>query len=80
MLRQDLPPLPRDLVFRRTGVLEVIINEAGVVETATMRSPIDPRYDGIVLTATRQWRYQPATLGGTPVKFRKIIGVRTQAN
>lgn len=80
ILRQDLPLLPRDLVFHRQGVLEVIINEAGVVETATMRSPIDPRYDGLVLTATRQWRFQPATVGGTPVKFRKIIGVRTQAN
>jgi hypothetical protein len=47
---------------------------------ATMRSPIDPRYDGLVVTATKQWRFQPATVGGTPVKFRKIIGVRTQAN
>ena len=80
MLRQELPPLPRDLVFRRQGVLEVIINEAGVVEMATMRVPIDPRYDGFVIAAARQWRYQPATVGGTPVKFRKIIGVRTQAN
>ena len=80
MLRQELPPLPRDLVFRTQGVLEVIINEAGVVETATMRSPIDPRYDGLVVTATRQWRYRPATVGGTPVKFRKMIAVRTQAN
>jgi hypothetical protein len=80
MLRQELPPLPRDLVFHRQGVLEVIINEAGTVETATMRSPIDPRYDSMVITATRQWRYHPATVGGTPVKFRKIIGVRTQAN
>jgi tetratricopeptide (TPR) repeat protein len=80
MLRQELPPLPRDLVFHRQGVLEVIINEAGMVETATMRSPIDPRYDAMVITATRQWKYQPATVGGTPVKFRKIIGVRTQAN
>jgi tetratricopeptide (TPR) repeat protein len=80
ILRQDLPPLPRDLVFHRQGVLEVIINEAGFVEAATMRSPIDPRYDGLVLAATRQWRFQAATVGGTPVKFRKIIGVRTQAN
>jgi hypothetical protein len=80
MLRQELPPLPRDVVFRRQGVLEVIINEAGIVEMATMRSPIDPRYDALVLTAVRQWRYQPATIGGRPVKFRKVIGVRTQTN
>ena len=80
MLRQELPPLPRDVVFRRQGVLEVIINEAGIVEMATMRSPIDPRYDALVLTAVRHWRYQPATVGGKPVKFRKVIGVRTQTN
>jgi len=40
-----------------------------------MRSPINPRYDLIVLTAAKSWKYQPATLNGTPVKFRKLINI-----
>jgi TonB family protein len=79
IVRQDLPALPREVMFRGQGVLEVIINEAGLVESATMRTPIDPRYDRLVLTATRMWKYAPATVAGTPVKFRKVIGVRTKA-
>ncbi|MCM3881594.1 MAG: hypothetical protein ND807_15910 [Vicinamibacterales bacterium] len=80
ILRQDLPSLPRDVVFRGQGVLEVVINEAGLVESATMRTPIDPRYDRLVLAATRNWKYEPATVVGKPVKFRKIIGVRTKSD
>jgi tetratricopeptide (TPR) repeat protein len=78
ILRQDLPPLPREVIFHGQGVLEVVINEFGQVESAVMRTAIDPRYDRLVLAATRQWRYVPANVGGTPVKFRKIIGVRTK--
>jgi len=27
------------------------------------------------MTAAREWRYQPATLGGKPVKYRKMIQI-----
>jgi hypothetical protein len=75
VLRQTLPPFPRDLVSRREGVLEVIISELGEVESAIMRTPINPRYDQIVLTAARTWKYEPATLNGKPVRFRKVIAI-----
>jgi hypothetical protein len=78
IIRQDLPALPRDVVFHGQGVLEVIINELGMVENATMRTAIDPRYDRLVVQATRNWKFVPANVNGTPVKFRKIIGVRTK--
>lgn len=73
IIRQDLPKFPREMMALRQGILEIVINEIGSVETANMRAPIDPRYDGSVLTATRMWKYQPATVAGTPVKFRKHI-------
>ena len=75
VLRQTLPPFPRDLVSRGGGVLEVLINQSGGVESAVMRSPINPRYDSIVLMAVRAWKYQPAMVDGTPVKFRKFINI-----
>ena len=74
-VRQTLPPFPRDLVSRRDGVLELVISEVGAVESAVMRSSINPRYDLIVLTAAKSWKYQPATLNGIPIKFRKLINI-----
>ena len=75
IVRQALPPFPRDLVSRRGGVLEVLISQTGTVESVVMRSSINPRYDSIVLNAAKAWRYQPATVDGTPVKFRKLINI-----
>jgi hypothetical protein len=80
IIRQDMPPLPAGIVFTGQGVLEVIINEAGFVETAVIRAGIDPRYDRLVVAATRLWRFQPAMVGTTPVKFRKIIGVKAKGD
>ena len=72
---QELPKFPRNIGIMRSGVLEVVIDEAGQVETATIRSSINPRYDVIALDAARLWRYKPATLNGKPVKYRKTIAV-----
>lgn len=75
IVRQSLPPFPRDLVLRKGGVLEVLINQAGTVESVIMRSSMNPRYDAIVLNAAKGWKYEPATVDGTPVKFRKLINI-----
>lgn len=74
-VKQTLPPFQGDLLARREGMVEVIINEAGDVESAAMRSPVTPRYDSIVLSAAKGWKYRPATVNGKPVKFRKIIAI-----
>jgi TonB family protein len=63
------------MVARRDGVLELVINEAGEVESAVMRSPVNPRYDAVVVATAKGWKYSPATLNGTPVKFRKVIKI-----
>jgi len=75
IVRQDFPSYPRDVGSLSQGTLEIVIDESGVVESATIRSSMNPRYDQIVLTATKSWRYTPATLGGAPVKFRKVINI-----
>jgi hypothetical protein len=80
IIRQDMPPLPAGIVITGQGVIEVIINEAGFVESAVIRTGIDPRYDRLVVAATRNWRYQPAMVGTTPVKFRKMIGVKSKGD
>jgi tetratricopeptide (TPR) repeat protein len=75
ILRQELPPLPKEILPVGQGVLEVVINEVGQVESATMRATINPRYDALVITAARSWKYRPAMLDGAPVKYRKFISI-----
>jgi TonB family protein len=75
VIRQDLPPFLGRLFESKTGALEVVIDELGRVEAATMRESVNATYDINALNATRFWRYRPATLNGVPVKFRKLISV-----
>ena len=74
-IRQDLPAFPRNIGPMADGVMEIVINEAGMIESATMRSSTNPRYDSLAIAATRNWRYKPAMVGNTPVKFRKQISI-----
>ena len=40
-----------------------------------IRLTLHPIYDSQILLAAKEWRYQPATLNGRPVKFRKVIQI-----
>jgi TonB family protein len=78
-LRQDMPkwvapgqPLPH------SGSLEVIVTADGVVERATLTQSMTPAFDHLVLDATKNWKYQPATLDGHPVRYRKQIRINFQ--
>ena len=73
--RQTLPEFPAQLTVSRNGVLELVIDERGAVESAVMRVSMNPRYDRLVLEAARSWRYSPATHGGVPVKYRKSMQI-----
>jgi hypothetical protein len=62
-----------DVFAVRTGVIEIVIDETGSVETATMSVGVNAVYDRLALTEAKRWRYKPATFDGVPVKFRKVI-------
>jgi TonB family protein len=59
----------------RSGKIEVVIDETGAVESAVMASPVSSTYDRLAIAATKSWKFKPATVDGTPVKFRKIVQV-----
>jgi hypothetical protein len=59
----------------RRGILEVIINERGLVESAVLRSPVSPLYDPQLIEAAKKWRFTPATKNGKPVKFRRLFAI-----
>jgi tetratricopeptide (TPR) repeat protein len=74
-LRQLFPAFPARMVPPGQGVVEVIIDETGIVESALMRQSVNPQYDAIVLAAAKTWLYKPASLDGMPVKYRKMIQI-----
>ena len=77
IIRQEVPRVPSTISSqaRERGLLEVVIDEQGRVVNLWLRLPIHPMYDPQLLAAAREWRYKPATVDGTPVKFRKMIQV-----
>jgi TonB family protein len=74
-LHQALPAYTRETFSSVRGVLEVVIDEQGAVESAAIRASVDKGYDRLALTAAASWRYRPATLEGVPVKYRKLIQI-----
>jgi len=74
-LRQELPSFPGQVTIPRQGMIEVVIDETGVVESALMRITVSNVYDQLALAAARSWRYRPATINGIPVKYRKAVQV-----
>lgn len=76
-IRQELPRIPAAIMgqIRDGGLLEIVIDQLGRVSFMAMRRPVHAQYDAMLLAAARDWRYQPATFAGTPVKFRKLIRI-----
>jgi tetratricopeptide (TPR) repeat protein len=75
IVRQALPAYPGSVFRQMLGLIEVVIDEAGAVSTATIRGSITTSYDKQILLAAQEWRYKPAMLNGTPVKYRKLIQI-----
>ena len=72
-IRQVVPPFSGRLPRAAVAALEVIINESGFVDSASMVVPLNPAFDRNVVAAAKSWQYRPATLNGTPVKYRKRL-------
>jgi TonB family protein len=77
IVRQEMPRLTPSMKAqaRDRGVIEVVIDELGRVTYAAIRTSAHPMFDAELLSAAREWKYQPATLAGKPVKYRKMIQI-----
>lgn len=79
-IQQELPKYPgRVRPGGMTGVVEVVINEMGLVDTASTIVSLGPAYDELVTAAATRWQYYPARVNGKPVKFRKRIQITVSA-
>jgi TonB family protein len=73
VISQTLPRHTGRVTTPLEGAIEVIIDETGAVTTATMRKPTNTVYDRVALAAARAWKYQAATVGGSAVKYKKLV-------
>ena len=79
-IQQELPKYPgRIRPGGMTGVVEVVINEMGMVEAASTVVSLGAAYDELVAAAANRWQYYPARADGKPVKFRKRIQITVAA-
>lgn len=74
-IRQVIPPIRGKIPTSGNAVVEVVIDARGSVESARMAVPLNGTFDRSVLVAAQLWQYQPATLDGVPVKYRKQVKV-----
>ncbi len=72
-VRQIVPAFPGRVLLTGAATMDLIINESGSVDSATIVTSLNPQYDRMALNAARSWQYKPATLNGTPVKYRKRL-------
>ncbi len=79
-IRQTFPPFEFRTETPRTGVLDLVIDETGAVETAVMRVSVTLQYDQLLLAATTKWRFAPATVDGSPVRYRRLVQVSVQSS
>jgi len=77
VIRQEMPRLSANIktLAKDRGVVEVVIDEQGRVTGATIRESIHPLFDSELLSAAKDWRYQPATFATQPVRYRKMIQI-----
>jgi hypothetical protein len=74
-VRQTMPRFPGALTTQASGVLELVIDAAGNVETARIVQPVHPQYDGMIVSAAKRWLYQPAKVDGSAVRYLKRIQI-----
>jgi len=76
-VRQEMPRLTPAMKTqaKERGVIEIVIDELGRVSFAAIRTSVHVMFDAELLSSARDWKYQPATLNGRAVKYRKMIQI-----
>jgi hypothetical protein len=89
-ISQELPKYPGIVpASGLKGIVEVVIDEDGHVQSASIVVPVQANadsggrfiavassYQKMVLAAASRWRFEPATMNGGPVSFRKRVQIQ----
>jgi periplasmic protein TonB len=57
------------------GVLRIVVDERGGVESARLVSSVSASYDDLLLAAVRLWQFKPARKDGQAVKYEKMLAI-----
>lgn len=68
-----VPPFPGRVTSAGVLTIDLVINEMGGVDVASVVTPLNPQYDRMALNAAKAWLYRPAMLNGAPVRYRKRL-------
>jgi TonB family protein len=68
------PGVPLEALTR----LEVLVTAAGEVESVKIVAGPRTALDGMMLSAVKAWRFQPATRDGGPVAYRQLVWLTTR--
>jgi TonB family protein len=78
VVKQFIPPVPAEIGTQGKSTLSVrvLISPTGRVTDASIQQSAHPIYDRLVLQASRDWIYEPATMNGRPVLSEKIVTIQ----
>jgi TonB family protein len=77
-LDQKMPTMTAEMqmitrAVKGRGMIDIVIDETGRVIDATVRQSMNQAFDAMVVRAARNWKYRPALVNGTPVRFLKTF-------
>jgi hypothetical protein len=70
-----LPPEPPGVNPATRTILELTITTDGLVERVKMLTAPRNIHEFMLLSAAKAWRFEPATIGGRPVRFRHTMAL-----
>lgn len=73
------PTSPADQHTTFQGLLELVVDEHGAVQSVNLRQSVRAGYDDQLLAAAKTWKFKPATRAGQPVTYRTFVQVVLQA-
>ena len=78
VLQQRMPAMTLEMkqitkALRSTGMIDVVIDEAGNVVDATIRQSLNSSFDTLIVRSARRWKYRPAMKDGVPVRYVKTL-------
>jgi len=78
VLEQRMPAMTLEMkqitkALHSTGMIDVVIDEAGNVVDATIRQSLNSSFDTLMVRSARRWKYRPAMKDGVPVRYVKTL-------
>jgi hypothetical protein len=84
VIDQSIPDVPESLReslrrLQRPMIVTLTIDERGAVRRSEITTAMNPVYDRLVIAASKNWRYHPATKDGVAVAYQKALAVSVAA-